>query len=753
MFNTTPTVSDKNLYDWSTINLSSPNRFIDQTTTTNITIDQVIINSAMQTFAAQVTFMREDSQRWARNLLGIANDNGQSGQLTVDINERLLDGTPNPYFLRPYISVDKPRTQSNPAVWDTYRAQLAYRIDLTKENNFLKNLGWFQFTAYSEYKYRVNRQYSYRDAMASDVAWIPAGTYRGTQSAPAGFPAVINQTQGHYRFYVGDKTGNNVDYAPASFKYGAYSYNWSTISGSTITPHIDTINLAEVASDKSGGTFNTQVTLKTVGGVVQSHLFGDRLITTLGIRQDDTFSRFGNLGQPVTNAFLNADGKTFNRDIIDHWGNKFDNGGRTTNVQFVLRPLADTKIVAEMGKSSSAAGRLFGDLLNGLSLNFNRSNSFLPLAPAQDLNQHILPNPTGRDKSWGLGLNMFDGKLVIRATRFDNYQANAQNSDSNTMAQRVLRTDLLLTGAGQATPPITLQANVQRWVAEFNPSFTAAQVFTKTSEIIGISEADMIALITPNPPIGATNDIRSVGTEIEVNYNPTKFWTISASATDTKSINLNVSKTLADWIDKRMAKWTTLIDPSIDTPAEEAFDIVNGIDTNPNNLWWLHKYSATGQTPAQNFQAFVGAPYAIIKAQEGKANPQVRRYAFRGSTNFQLAGLSNNKWLKRMNVGGALRWEDKGAIGYYGIADSAGIYQSLDASRPIYDKAHTYIDLFVGYKQKLWNDKVSASFKVNVRNLGEHGRLQGVGAFPDGTIHTYRIIDPQEFIFTASFDL
>ncbi len=754
LFNTTPTVSDKNLYDWSTINLSSPNRFMDRTVTTNVTIDQVLISSAMQTFAVQATFMREDSQRWARNLIGVANDNGQSGQLTVDINEKLLDGTTNPYFLRPYISVDKPRTTSAPAKWDTYRAQVAYRIDLTKQNNFLKNLGWFQFTAYSEYKYRINRQYSYRDAISSDISWIPAGTYRGTQSAPTGFPAVINQTQGHYRFYVGDNVGNNADYAPSDFNYGTYNYNWSSIVSSVITPHVDALTIGEVAADKSGGSFNTQVTLKTVGGVVQSHLFGDRLITTMGIRQDDTFSRFGNAGQPVTNALLNADGKTFNYDIINHWAAKFVNGGRTTNIQFVVRPLADTKYVAEMGKSNSAAGRLFGDFLNGFSVNFNRSNSFLPLAPAQDLNQKILPNPTGRDKSWGFGITMFDGKLVVRATRFDNYQANAQNSDSNTMAQRVLRTDLLLTGASQANPPITLQANVDRWTRVLNPTFTDAQVFTAVSQTIKISETDMIALITPTPPIGATNDIRSVGSELEVNYNPTKFWTISASATDTKSINLNVSKALADWIATRMPLWTTIVDPTIATiPTQKAFDIVNGIDTNPLNLWWKHKYSATGQTPEQNFKAFVAAPYGVIKELEGKASPQIRRYAFRGSTNLQLAGISNNKWIKRMNVGGALRWEDKGAIGYYGNADAQGIYQSLDTNRPIYDKAHTYVDLFVGYKQKLWNDKVSASFKVNVRNLGEKGRLQAVGAFPDGTIHTYRIIDPQEFIFTASFDL
>jgi hypothetical protein len=63
------------------------------------------------------------------------------------------------------------------------------------------------------------------------------------------------------------------------------------------------------------------------------------------------------------------------------------------------------------------------------------------------------------------------------------------------------------------------------------------------------------------------------------------------------------------------------------------------------------------------------------------------------------------------------------------------------------------VDLFASYRTKLWSDKIGATFKLNVRNLGENGRLQGVGAFPNGQIHTFRIVDPQQFILSATFDL
>ena len=321
------------------------------------------------------------------------------------------------------------------------------------------------------------------------------------------------------------------------------------------------------------------------------------------------------------------------------------------------------------------------------------------------------------------------------------------------MAQRVTRTDVAISASTPASPPINLQPNVIRWVTEQNPTWTTSQINTEVANQMKLSQAQLDLLYLPTPPIGTTNDIRSRGTEVEVNVNPNRYWTIAGSVTDTQSTNLNVSKTLADWIALRMPVWTKIVDPSIDTPAEFAFDTVGGVNLNPNRLWWLHHYSATGQSPSENFQAFVAAPYGIIKAQEGKANPQVRRYAFRTSTAYQLAGISENKYLKATTVGGALRWEDKGAIGYYGVQSLPAIITDLDPNRPIYDKRHYYVDAFLSYRTKMWRDKVSATFKLNVRNLGENGRLQPVGAFPDGSIHTFRIIDPQQFMITAAFDL
>ena len=131
LFSTTPSVGTKQLYNYSDLNLASVNRAWDKNKNTEFGIDQIVLDTPMQTLAFQASFYREDDLRYNRNLIGIANDNGQSGQLLIDVNSRLLDGTPNPYFLRSYIGQDQPRTNYAPTKWDTYRLQRAYKFDFS----------------------------------------------------------------------------------------------------------------------------------------------------------------------------------------------------------------------------------------------------------------------------------------------------------------------------------------------------------------------------------------------------------------------------------------------------------------------------------------------------------------------------------------------------------------------------------------------------------------------------------------------
>jgi hypothetical protein len=215
--------------------------------------------------------------------------------------------------------------------------------------------------------------------------------------------------------------------------------------------------------------------------------------------------------------------------------------------------------------------------------------------------------------------------------------------------------------------------------------------------------------------------------------------------TETQQFNANISSDVQQWLDQRLPIWTTIKDP-------RGVDHVFGTADDGLVPWWTTSYGGS-QTAAQNYATFIGAPFSVVKQSEGTADPGIRRWNVRASTNYKLRGLTEHKILRNLEVGGAIRWEDKGAIGYYGIMDSTGVYTALNAKNPIYNRAHTYIDLNVRYRMRLWQDKVAATLQLNVRNLQESGRLQPIGAYPDGTKNSYRIVDPRQFIVTATFDL
>jgi hypothetical protein len=763
LFTTTPSVSSKDIYDWSDVNLSSVNRLMDRTDTYNVQLDQLFFNTPIHTLAAQFGFFREDSQRYKRTPIGDSGTSGQTGQLFVDVNERLLDGSPNPFFGRPYIGVTEPVARWTPAKWDTYRAQLAYKLDLRQQKNWLKWLGLQQFSAYDEYKYQVTRQYAFRDVLTSDHSWTATGLTgfaanqaRAVQSnVPNGPQAGANIVRQYYRYYVGDASGGNVDYAPSTYKYGSYPFVWGgytiangvPVAGSGVFVR-DPATLAEMATtDQTGGNNNLKQIIKTPGAVLQSHFLNDQIVTTLGVREDRVYSKFGAAPQQLVGNNTQHDYANDN-----HWaaGDYRFNSGKTKTYQAVVRPFRDVEFLRSNAEHGTGVARFLGELVRNAQFYYNRSDNFIPQVPAVDLYLNPLPNVTGVGRDYGMWLTMFDNRLSVRINRYDNKQLNVRDGDANTVAQRVLRLDLDI-----SSDAYQLYDRADAWFRLLNPTWSDVQVRQAVADQMKIPIGTYDALVTNfrAGTIAATNDIVAKGTEIEINYNPTKFWTVVTSVAEKRSINMNVSNAVQQWIDQRMPVWTSIVDPntnpSLGTGQAQGWAAT---PDNPNHLWWLHNYGGS-QTASQNYASFVDAPYQVIKQQEGKSKPSVRRYDFKLSTTYQLVGITENRFLRNVMIGGAVRWEDKGAIGYYGKQSLPAVITELDPNRPVYDKAHAYFDGVVSYRTHLWANRVATTFQLNVRNIQESGRLQPIGAFPDGTPNAYRIVDPRQFIFTVTFDM
>ena len=360
---------------------------------------------------------------------------------------------------------------------------------------------------------------------------------------------------------------------------------------------------------------------------------------------------------------------------------------------------------------------------------------------------------------------MLDGRLVIRWNHYNNTSINNRGGDAGTIAQRITRIDitstanfLLFNQAGSATPLVgqaiingVTQPQSIGWIRVLNPGFTEQQVQDELAKELGLPYATLLNIQSAfgANTISATQDITAKGDELEINFNPMKYWTVSANAAQTQSINTNVATSINDWINQRLPIWTTIVDQAASlnwTPAQLAAE--------PQHLWWTHNYGGS-QTPQQNYTSFVETPYAVTKQKQGKANPQIARYSAKISTNYQLAGLgSENPILKRFNVGGAFRWSAPLAIDYYGAQSLPAVITSLDPNKPIYQKAQYHIDAFVGYRTKLFADRIPMRVQLNVSDLQySHSQLLPINAFPDGTPSAYRIMDPRKFVLTATFDL
>lgn len=695
-----PVATDTSIYDWSSVNIAAANKLYDTAEISSVVVDQMIFDTPRNLLALQAGFYRENSERYERNSVGVTSNVSTIQGLEIDINERLLDGSSNPYFLRPYFGSMTPIHRELTQDRDIYRLQGAYKLDLRKENSLLKWLGMHTVTGYGEYKTIINKNRQYYYAVTSDHAWIAPGTSRAGRGGRVGGNPVAgpNITLGYMRHYVGDNSGYNVDYGSHNFDAGLYNFRWGNpVDGFKTEPVF-----IGTAPFSAGGGNNFKTILKTEGVILQSHLLKDRVVTTFGYRKD---ARYGKRGMPLT---LKPDGSTIDMTRYDEWANEdWQYGaGPTRTAGIVIKPT------------------------RWLSVFANKSDSFQPASVNSDLYLRLIGDPTGKGEDYGFALNLFNDKLFIKVNQYKTLSLDKRGGQTQSFAVRARNIDFVY--------DYSLQVKAEQWVTAAatrqGVTLTDAQIDQRVADIMKLPGGNLEFLQPLRYGTNAVEDVVAEGTEIELHYNPTNFWTMKLNVTKSESRFDNMSPEVNQYIAERKKVWESIIDPELGVP------------------WYTHRY-ISGQSPKEYHDVFVEAPLKLAQALAGKSLPQIRKYRANMSTSFRLAGISENKHFKRMNVGGAVRWEDKGAIGFYGVQQAPAIVTDYDPNRPIYDKANFKFDAFLSYRTRLFADKVATTFQLNIRDFTESGRLQPIAADPNGAYSSYRIVAPRQFILTTSFDL
>jgi outer membrane receptor protein involved in Fe transport len=319
---------------------------------------------------------------------------------------------------------------------------------------------------------------------------------------------------------------------------------------------------------------------------------------------------------------------------------------------------------------------------------------------------------------------------------------------SNHVAQGALNPD---TGLPYLAPPLTVDEVEYRrawfaartdaeWFRPLEGNWVTAEQFEKIS-------GDDYRIWGESPPAGQklTNDLISKGTEIELTANPTPHWrlTLNAARIDAKRSNI-----LPDWAGFVAANRDLWFDGYNNNPGGPSQLNYWTIDGFADLRHWggTTAYSSAADTFGGRMMQDVYGPYLNAISGEGVSVSELRKWRVNVVTNYTFSSGT----LRNVNVGGAVRWQDKSAIGYLPQYNEEANIWVTNVSRPFYGPSETNYDFWVGYRRKL-TDKVTWEIQLNVRDLFADDALIPIQANPDGTIAQVRIPAETTWMVTNTF--
>lgn len=670
-----PGISDRSLYDWSSVNYVAPNFQEDEATTYMVELEQFLVDSPTHLLAARAGYFRQDFERYERDMIG-ENDT----IIFVDVNERLLDGSPNPNFRRPYVGANNPLILRTPEVEETFSGDLVYQF--TPSNGDARNwIGRQRLNLHVERRDQESLNQRYNDFVASDHAWI----------SPSNRAA---STTTYFQYYLGDAQGQNIDYAPTGISNigGDYLFTWYNAQLNSWVAEPATLGEVPISNTRRRTRY-----IESANATYQGSFLDDRFIATAGFRRDEQ-------GSNTSNAWT-----------VDPETGLFDPNSAALDVF----PSADA---VEEGDTYTLGAVI--KPLPWLRLFYNWADSFSPEPIRYDINGILMPNPTSKGQDFGIGVSLLGGKLAIKVNRYEVKEIGARLSQLGTVGSRTH----VLEGGRDQTPQSFLgwaMGVIRERYQDQGITATEDQIWDAAAAEFVKHDPDFLRQTDLTGAVGVAGDRLSKGWEIEAVYNPTRNWRIKFNAAQQKSVDSNIGGDLEEYFARRLPIWMSARDDD-------------------GNLWW----NANNNYAQNQWLGSIRAPYLFEVANDGKTRAQVREWRWNALTNYEFTEGRLAGW----NIGGAVRWEDEAAIGYLGRPPENGVILELDPDKPVFDKARYYVDLSIGYRFKLANDRIRVRTQLNVRDVFEDGRLQPVAVNPLGQPTAFRIIDPRLFILTTTFD-
>jgi hypothetical protein len=713
-----PGVTNKALYDWDKVNIVSVNFGRSKARAYNFEIEQEL----RPNLHLSAGWFRQEYTSDDNYTMG--NQNGP--QIFIDTNTKLPDGTPNPHFGAPFVTDDASQdTFKKPEWMDNLKVLLAYEVDFTKDSGWTRWLGHHNFLGLWTRLEDLNDQFRYRNTiMGGDPRYMPNMTV-------AGWSWQNNGATIRHQYYVGDTTGN-VTRSPGYWGNPSYggptsgnitTYDWATGQYVPVP-----VNLGMNLWTSSTSRAERWVTSRTFA--MQNYFLQDRIVATLGWRKDAYRARNTDMSG-LANTDLFDNNGFFRTNLLNRMTSWERLTGSTKTQGIVVKPLS------------------------WFSVFYNKSNNFNPPPSRQtDFFNNSLPKPVGDGKDYGVAFSFFDNKLTARLNWFNTTSENERNAAAaSTIAGRVQRMD---TSNFRSWAEYVIRIRNGQDIHDTN--FTNATVNPLTQAM-----QDQIAALMQLPyswpsgyNIGATQTNQSKGLEYQLIYNPLRNWNMKLTVGKATAIYSDVAPEAAAWIANRMPIWQAAAAPDMPALAQ----LNSGRNVSLRNFYTGYGFNAdaldtntNGATnPGGFWDSIVQPDYNTVKALSGTETADQRKWRVNILSTYQF--LSGP--VKGFGFGGAVRWESKLGIGYWGdtVNGLNSIHQiaSPDITRPIYDKARANFDLWFTYSHKVFGDRSNMRLQLNIRDVTSSGGLMPIYVNLAGQPVAFRIRDPRTYTFSTTFD-
>lgn len=698
--------TDYSQFDFQNRMIDEMSRFFEDFKSVNVAFEQRAWEDRV---GVQLEYDWQNYERLNRALF-FSGDN--QNHIRLDATRWLPNGNPNPNFGRPFVQGGtNPHLNRQIRDQETFRATAYLKYDFTELNESVgKWLGSHTLTGlWDQY---TNKQVNYQKAffLSGEPSYnlTAATNYNNFNRRP-----VIIKYIGPSVYDVG-----SVQLSPIQGQFpndlDSFPITYYDRRNQEIVTRAGTLN--ELLH---GGSMN-QERITATAGVLQSYLLDNHLVSLIGIRRDKPEFGGRNLVTAAadTTVTLEEQMNAFRRDL---------------SLNDITTPLADR--LAATTKTYSFVLRWPQKLLRlpaGADLNvfYNQSENFSPSGATRDVFLNVLPSPTGETEEYGFYLGLFDDKLSFRVNKYTTESQNI-NRSSDIMATAVNNAFFQRASTWLGDVRTDREADVNRLLAAA-PDLVQLYGWAVT---INPTTGGRAGTTTINPTInrGDTADVVAEGYEFELTYNPTRNWRITANAAQQETVQSNLLPRTKALIERFRPVWNSLGG----VPAE-AFATA---DQPP---------AFAGESFASWINRTVYVPFAQAIALENTRSPEQREWRVNLVTNYTFSRDSLLPVLKGFNVGSGLRWQSKAAVGYPVSVSSTGAI-NVDVARPYYDEAQLNVDAWIGYRRKIFNDRIEWRVQLNASNITTDDDPILVRAQPWGAAAIVRLPPERRYYLTNTF--